>query len=108
MVNVELNTHLLCGQVQTTIKHYDTAHHHLQKALELTQATNTYQMELRCYKALADLFAAQGNFQQAYTYHQIYADKKDTLFMEHVCTIGISKSIDSISHAINNNIILCI
>ena len=70
------------GLGYSRLRNYDSAIHYSLKALSLVKEIGSKPMLKDIYENLADIYALQGNFSKAYSYHVLYSKITDTLLGE--------------------------
>jgi two-component system NarL family sensor kinase len=76
------------GSCYLRLKRYPEAAHYLHLALERAQAEHFNPDLMDIYYHLADIYVAQGRFEQAHTYRKAYADLRDSLNNQERVTIS--------------------
>ncbi|MBI3501117.1 MAG: tetratricopeptide repeat protein, partial [Bacteroidetes bacterium] len=70
------------GIYYTKQKKYSQAEKSIKRALDISIKSGVKDYMKECYNSLSDVYAAENNFKNAYEYHKLYSDTKDSLLNE--------------------------
>ena len=79
-----LNSLLNVGETYLHLQNYSLAKEFLTRALSMSKEFQSKPSIREAYQKLSALDSAQGNFQQAYDYHQLYVAMKDSVLNEEI------------------------
>ena len=79
--SVLIFTYYTLGKVHSQFQNYDSSFYYYDKSLDLMKFTSEIRDRNEVYRLIADNYAKQGNFRQAYLFHQLHATAKDSLYM---------------------------
>ncbi len=79
-----LNSLLNVGGTYLHLQNYSLAKEFLMRALSMSKEFQSKPSIREAYQQLSALDSAQGNFQQAYDYHQLYVAMKDSVLNEEI------------------------
>ncbi|MBL7102995.1 MAG: tetratricopeptide repeat-containing sensor histidine kinase [Bacteroidales bacterium] len=70
------------GMVYIELNDFNKASLYLTKALKIAKEIDSKHLIKDCYITFSDLYFAKGNYKNAYEYHEMYSDVKDSIFTE--------------------------
>ncbi len=77
--SVLIYSYYTIGKVHTRTQSYDSGLYYYEKSLQMMHETSETRDKQAVYKLIADNYAQQGMFQQAYEYHRLHSIQKDSL-----------------------------
>ncbi|MGM0579710.1 MAG: ATP-binding protein [Bacteroidota bacterium] len=77
--SVLIYSYYTIGKVHTRIQSYDSGLHYYEKSLQMMYETSETRDKQEVYRLIAENYANQGSFQQAYEYQRLHSVEKDSL-----------------------------
>ncbi|MBS1634495.1 MAG: response regulator [Bacteroidetes bacterium] len=77
-----LNTHALLGKTYYAAGDYTHAAEHIKAAIELSREQKLTQYLSNNYKLLADIYSNEKKYEEAYAYHKLYSQFRDSMINE--------------------------
>lgn len=70
------------GQTYSSLGKYPEARENVEHSISMAKEIGSIVDEKTGYENLSEIYAKTGNFKEAYHYHQLYSNLKDTIFQE--------------------------
>jgi len=77
--SVLIYSYYTIGKVHTRTQSFDSGLYYYEKSLQMMHETSETRDKQEVYKLIAENYAQQGMFQQAYEYHRLHSIEKDSL-----------------------------
>lgn len=76
------NTSADIGNIYMQLDEPEKAHHHLSRSLEVSKSIGAKNQIKVAYLSLSELYKKKGDYKQAFKYHKLYDEIKDTILNE--------------------------